>query len=276
MIRAKKSLGQHFLKNPHVVDHMITAGGVAQGDTVFEIGPGTGILTHGLLEAGAHVIAAEADARAITVLKEKFHKEIANGQLVLHHVDIRTADISSFGLEDHQYKAVANIPYYLSGMLFEKILSSNRQPATLVFLVQKEVAERIACLRRGRGRQAKVAKESLLSLSIKIYGTPTYVKTVPRGNFSPSPSVDSAVLKVSDISRTRLSGVPEEWFFTLVKAGFASKRKQLLGNLLYYLPEIGSKETLVNTFSTLQIPRETRAEDVSLDVWVQLAFELKK
>ena len=133
-----------------------------------------------------------------------------------------------------------------------------------MFLVQKEVAERIA----------RSKKESLLSLSIKAYGVPTYVKTVRKGNFAPPPSVDSALLKVSDISQVRLGDCPDTWFFTVARAGLRSKRKQLFSNLLTYFHETVTKRELEAMFSTLGIARNIRGEDVPLETWVQLASTL--
>src|SRR5690606_300861 len=140
-----------------------------------------------LLARKAVVIALEADVRAIEVLRKTFPKEIERGNLTIHHADIRSFDYGSLPeLKDHGYKVVSNIPYYLSGMLFREILEAKVQPTDLVFLVQKEVAKRIV------SDAERNEKESLLSLSVKVYGTPKYVKTVSRGHFAPAPNVDSA------------------------------------------------------------------------------------
>ena len=102
-------------------------------------------------------------------------------------------------------------------------LETDAQPKDMVLLVQKEVAERIV---------AKDKKESLLSLSVKAFGTPKYIRTVGKGAFTPQPTVDSAVIHIGDISKIRLKGVSEKTFFTILHAGFAHKRKQLFPNLL--------------------------------------------
>lgn len=256
----KKSLGQHFLRNDVVPKWLCDAGRVAPGDIVFEIGPGTGALTRELLMRGARVIALEADARAITVLEEEFAAELATGQLCLHHGDARTIDFITLGLTDHSYKCIANIPYYLSGHLFRTMLESAVQPTDLVFLVQKEVAERIA----------RAEKESLLSLSVKVYGDPTYVKTVSRGHFTPPPEVDSAIVAVTNISRNHLANVDATHFFTILHLGFAQKRKQLLGNLAKQY----DRTQLTHIFSTLTLPIDIRAEDVSLNMWLKLVETL--
>lgn len=259
-IGAKRSLGQHFLTNARVVEKMVEAAQLEKGATALEIGPGTGTLTEGLLDTGARVIAIEADERAVTLLRERFADALAVGQLVLHHTDVREIEPASVVPQDSPYAVVANIPYYLSGMLLRTTLEAQHQPQRVVFLVQKEVAERIA-----RGK-----KESLLSLSVKAYGNPRYVLTVSRGNFAPPPSVDSAILAIDDISRDRFKNLGEQWFFDVLHAGFSSRRKQLIGNLTALLP----KEDMLQAFAALGIPPHIRGEDLSIDVWCALATAL--
>ena len=145
----KKSLGQHFLNNPVVPRWLADAGEVTVGDVVLEIGPGTGALTRELLSRGAKVAGVEADPRAIAVLEEEFGAEMDTGQFRLHHADVRRFDPTILNLKDHQFKLVANIPYYLTGQLFRTFLSGNLQPSSLVFLVQKEVGKRPTVARKG-------------------------------------------------------------------------------------------------------------------------------
>jgi 16S rRNA (adenine1518-N6/adenine1519-N6)-dimethyltransferase len=228
---------------------MADAGNVKKGDTVLEIGPGTGVLTRELLARGAKVVAIEADERAITSLEESFKTEITNKNLVIIHADIRTTTLETLGISEHTYKVVANIPYYLSGMLFRTFLESTTQPSDLVFLDPKE---------------------SLLSISVKIFGDPRYVETVKKGNFSPSPKVDSAIIAVSNISHSRFNGIPEALFFKILHAGFRAKRKQLLGNLTLLYP----REFLLHTFSTLGLKDDVRGEDLVLSQWLALISSL--
>lgn len=246
MAYAKKSLGQHFLMHEQIAERMAHEAGLPDGLPVFEVGPGRGILTRVLLHAGHPVVAVEADHDLVAELRDTFASFIADGTLTLHEGDIRAFDLSTL---PPQYAVVSNIPYYLTGELLRLFLSAAHQPVSLTFLVQKEVADRIA----------RSPKESILSISVKAYGTPKYAFTVPRGAFSPAPAVDSAVLVVRDISRTHFaSHAEEERFFTLVHAGFAHKRKRLAGNLAAAgLPTVG-------------VPEMVRAEDVPLEEWVRL------
>lgn len=256
----KKSLGQHFLNSDYVPKKMCDAGNIQKGDIVLEIGPGTGILTRELLERGAEVVAVEADARAISSLEETFPEEIARHQLTIHHHDARKLNPSQFNLEKQGYKVVSNIPYYLSGLLFRSLLDTECQPNTLVFLIQKEVAERIA----------RDKKESLLSLSVKIFGNPTYICTVKRGHFTPPPKIDSAIVAVNEVGKQKLSSITSEQFFNIIHLGFAQKRKQLLGNLSGEFP----RPNLELIFQELSLPLDIRAEDIPLENWIKLTEKL--
>ena len=251
----KKSLGQHFLHSPHYLKLIVDAAHIVGGEEVLEIGPGDGALTEELLSRGARVIAIEKDHRLISVLQEKLTQEVKDRTFSLHEGDALRLDISSH--VHGTYKLVANIPYYITGAIIKKFLSGTLQPSAMVLLVQKEVAERVA----------REKKESILSLSVKAYGTPHYVKTVPRGAFVPAPSVDSAILSIESISRKNFNNKEhEERFFKIVKAGFAHKRKLLSKNLA----KIFGKEHS-NILQNVGIPEKARAEDVALLQWLALS-----
>lgn len=230
----KKSLGQHFLNNKHYLNLVADAADIKKGETVLEIGPGEGTLTSVLLERGAKVIALEKDSRLITFLQEKFEDKT---------FEVIEGDALEYEPKFKNYKVVGNVPYYITGALFKKFLSSKNQPTSLVFLVQKEVAERIA----------RSKKESILSLSVKAYGNPKYIKSVPAGAFVPPPKVDSAILAVKNISHANfINRKHEEKFFELIKRAFAGKRKMLR--------------------STIGIDSKKRPEDLSLEEWIELTL----
>lgn len=257
----KKSLGQNFLTSDVVPKWLCAAADLTLGETVLEIGAGTGALTKELLESGVKVIALEADRRAITYLEEHFADAIANKNLTLYHQDVRQLNLADFGLLDKQFKVVANIPYYLSGFLLRTLLDSKIQPKTLVFLLQKELVARIA----------RAKKESLLSLSVKVFGTPVYLKTVSRGHFNPAPKVDSAILQVTNICNDKLEKIGNEHFFAILHLGLHSKRKQLLGNL----SQSYSRDDITKIFSQLKLAPTLRGEDLALADWLRLAEAIK-
>ncbi len=255
---AKKSLGQNFLMHAQTAARIADAAELSPEGTVLEIGPGTGMLTRELLKRSRKVVAVEADAELIPVLTETFAKELEEGRFVLIHADIRSFDPSSLGT----YALAANIPYYITGEIIRQFLTARHKPTSMTLLVQKEVAERIA----------RSKKESLLSLSVKAYGTPHYRFTVPRGAFKPAPNVDSAVLSIRDIKNDAFpSSKDEALFFEALRAGFAHKRKLLARNL----EDIASRETIMRAFAAAGVAERARAEDLTLAVWRTIVQNLQ-
>jgi 16S rRNA (adenine1518-N6/adenine1519-N6)-dimethyltransferase len=256
----KKSLGQNFLMHPQIAERIVLAANVGTGKgTILEIGPGTGMLTKALLEKARKVIAIEADGELIAGLTERFGPEIAEGRLEIIHQDIRAFDPGSI---DGPYDLVANIPYYITGEILRSFLTSSHKPRSMTLLVQKEVAERIT----------RAKKESLLSLSVKVFGTPTYCFTVPRGAFRPAPNVDSAVISIQGIKQNAFPSPEDEArFFSVLRAGFGHKRKQLANNL----EEIAPRDAIENAFAAAGLAPKARSEDLSLEQWQVIARTLE-
>ena len=271
--RAKKALGQNFLKSIPALNAIIKAGEISKQDIVLEIGPGKGALTKKLLEHGGLVIAVEKDDELTEILKNKFEKEIKEKKLILKNEDIlrfNSSAISNFSSRHPSqntewdprdkkikngstYKIIANIPYNITGAILKKFLTEENQPETMVLMVQNEVARRIVS-----------KKESILSISVKAYGEPKIVMKVPARYFSPAPKVDSAIIAINHISRKIFeeNNIDEEKFWEIVKNGFAHKRKKLSGNLKNV---ISSEKLLKSGF------KDKRAEEVSLSDWILLA-----
>ncbi len=298
IIKAKKSLGQNFLKSKSVLNRIIQEGEISEKDIILEIGPGKGALTEKLLEHARCVVAIEKDRELVVFLKEKFKKEIENKKLILIEGDClefefplslpRRESERGSGIKNlpsipslvrrggnTTYKLIANIPYNITGAILKKFLSEDTQPERMVLLVQKEVCDRI---------MARDQKESILSVSVKAYGIPKYVMKVDKKLFSPSPKVDSAILSIKNISKKNfefplsknLPSIPslvrrggnafEEEFFKILKTGFAHKRKVLIKNL----EQVCEREKLEEIFKSLNIDIKTRAENLSTDTWIKL------
>jgi len=258
-MKAKKHLGQNFLKSTKALSDIVSSARVSSKDTVLEIGPGRGVLTEKLLEKASRVIAIEKDKDLIYFLEDKFQKEIKDKKLILKEADILSFDLKSL---PKKYKLVANIPYYITGAIFEKFLDSENKPEMIVLVVQKEVAERIV---------AKDGKESILSISVKVFGKPKYVSKIPARYFSPKPKVDSAIILVDDIKNPFKNDKEKALFFQLVKAGFGQKRKILLKNLV----GLGyKKEDLEKVFDLLLISHQIRAEKISVFDWINIQKHL--
>ncbi len=253
----KKSLGQNFLKSKSVVKDIVNASKISE-KIILEIGPGEGMMTEELLKDAKQVIVVEKDHRLIPILEEKFKEEILKNKLVVIEKDILEFDIENLKSYGNEYKVVANIPYYITGQIIRKFLESDYKPISMTLLLQKEVAERII---------ARDKKESLLSLSVKIFGNPKIIRTVGRGAFSPSPNVDSSVLVIESITDEKLGGLSPTLFFEVLHAGFAHKRKQLLPNL----GNSFDKEKIASAFEKIGFNMKIRAEDLSLENWVTLS-----
>lgn len=264
MVYAKKSLGQHFLNSEKALKQIVQAATLRAKDIVIEIGPGRGALTAPLLKTGATVIAIEKDEDMVTVLKERFEDELLKKQLILVSGDIRALDTDTLDAlcAGNPYKVVANIPYYITGEIIRQFLTIEPQPTSMTLLVQREVAERIA----------RDAKESILSLSVKVYGTPRYIDTVPAGAFSPPPSVDSAILHIDSIQKNAFTELHEVDFFMAVKTGFAARRKQLKGNLRAQYTNASIDEA----FKVCGLHETVRGEDVTCTDWIRIAQRLQK
>lgn len=274
-IQAKKSLGQHFLNSKHVLEQIVAAAAIESGQNILEIGPGTGILTKSLLAKGAKVIAIEKDVRSCVILKEKFAIEIEKGKLTLIEGDVLDsgelesalskltsdkANIAQNKAGGASFDLVANIPYYITGAILEKFLENGPRPGKMVLLVQKEVAERIV---------ARNGKESVLSVSVKAFGEPKIIAKVPRGAFTPPPTVDSAILAIYNITNERFLEKKSNirTFFDILKAGFAHKRKFLKKNLEVVL----SKEKINEIWQKIGLDEKVRAEDIETTTWINIA-----
>jgi 16S rRNA (adenine1518-N6/adenine1519-N6)-dimethyltransferase len=276
-MKAKKSLGQNFLKSEPALRKIIEAGEIKSDDVILEIGPGKGALTKKLLGSSGKVLAVEKDKELIELLKEKFKKEIKERKLTLIEGDILEFDpllISPLirGVGGLHYKIIANIPYNITGAILKKFLTEKNQPERMVLMVQNEVAKRIV---------ARDDKESILSISVKAYGEPSMIMKVPARYFSPAPKVDSAIILIKNISRKnfrplpslplakgevpKAEGVNEQKFWEIVKAGFAHKRKKLSGNLKSI--KGGGNASALDKLGL----GNKRAEDLTLQDWLLLA-----
>ncbi|MFA6520123.1 MAG: 16S rRNA (adenine(1518)-N(6)/adenine(1519)-N(6))-dimethyltransferase RsmA [Candidatus Paceibacterota bacterium] len=256
-MRAKKSLGQNFLKSEMALHKIIEAGEVTPRDVILEIGPGKGALTSKLLEKAGKVIAVEKDRELFDLLKTKFEKEISSGKLNLINDDILKFNTSAQSLGPRAYKIIANIPYNITGAILKKFLTAENQPSLMVLMVQNEVAQRIV---------TRDGKESILSISVKAYGEPKMVMKVGKRYFSPAPKVDSAIISIKNISRQffEKNNINEGNFWEIIRAGFAHKRKKLSSNL-----KILQKN---EKFGLLEDLGNKRAEDLALSDWIPLVL----
>lgn len=255
---AKKSLGQNFLINPGVLTKIIAAADLTKDDYVIEVGPGLGILTEQLAQAAARVLAVELDTRLIPILQQKFAQTAA--------VKILHQDALQLALPEHSYKVIANIPYYITSPLLNHFLQANNKspetvrglrPSLLIFLVQKEVAEKV-CARTG--------DHTMLSLQVQIFGKPSIVSQVSKSSFFPQPKVDSAILKIETYDQPLIQNT--ELFFKLISKAFSQRRKTLLNSLNTF--QNHNKEQIANLFSQTKLDPGLRPQELEISDWQKL------
>ena len=279
--RKKKSLGQNFLINPHVIDKIIAVAEIGQNDIVIEVGPGLGNLTQRLADKAKEVIAVEKDSRLIPILKKEFkycHKIRIIEEDVLR-LKLPEARLLEDILHKFRYKIVANIPYYITSSFIRTVFEKWPRPELIVLTIQKEVAQRI---------MAKPPHMNLLALSVQYYSEPEIVGYISRNNFRPVPKVDSAIIKltsrilgaISEVEpqrfpRSQTSGISPRSLasgklepFSLIRIGFSEKRKQLAGVLSKKLKI--SKNEIGEALKKIGVPPNARAENLSLDQWILL------
>ncbi len=247
--QAKKALGQHWLHDAASLDAMCVLADVGQGDSVLEVGPGTGTLSERLLQRGASVTAVELDQSLVAGLLAKF----AGQDFSVRQESILQTDLTQL---PPRYKMVANIPYYLTSNLIRLISESANPPATAVLLIQKEVAERVA---------AKPGDMSLLSVSAQFYWQVSLGPIVPAALFSPPPKVDSQILVLERRARPLLPDIDARSYFRLVKAGFSNRRKTLLNSLSGGLQ--ASKPQVTTWLAAAGLDPRVRPQQLSLDDW---------
>ncbi len=258
-LRADKGFGQNFLVEPAVLTAALSAAELAPNDRVLEVGPGLGVLTHALARAGADVVSLELDERLLPVLEESL-ADLADtpgaGSVEVVHADATTFD---FGSLPAGSKLVANLPYNVATPVVARALESGRF-SRLVFLVQREVGERLAAT-------PSSAAYGALSLLVAHFGRAKVVKLVPPGAFFPPPKVTSAVVRIDVDPAAR----PDPALFRLIHQAFAHRRKTLRKNLEY----AGHTRARVEAALTaLGLDPRVRAEQLGLSDFVQLAGQL--
>lgn len=258
----KKSLGQNFLTSEKALREIIMASDISPEDTVLEVGPGEGVLTKKILEKKPKkLVLVEKDDRLIPILTDTFAKEIQAGVVHLVHGDILEYLASADFQLQKPYKIVANIPYYITGLILRGIFSLSILPEKVVLLVQKEVADRIV----------DTQKNNILRASVTVYGDVRRVSVVPKGAFVPAPSVDSAILCIQNIVPIP-SPQFEQMYFNLVKTAFSHKRKKVSRNLegTYGLSAKEWEQMLVQ----FNLTENTRPEEISTDIYKKITTAL--
>lgn len=263
----RKQFAQHWLKSEKALDKIVKAANLS-GSRVLEIGPGTGILTRRLLAEAESVVAVEIDRDLCQRLAKQLGKAdnflLLQGDILEMDLDSQLAAFPKF---QNLNKVVANIPYNITGPILQKLLGTISVPAAkpfdaIVLLVQKEVAERLYAKPGSRAFGA-------LSVRVQYLAECELICDVPSKDFVPPPKVDSAVIRLLP-RLIETPAVNPRHLENLVKLGFGSKRKMLRNNLKGAV----DLDKLVQLLEELQINPESRAEDLSVEQWVNLSNNL--
>ncbi|MCI9596518.1 MAG: 16S rRNA (adenine(1518)-N(6)/adenine(1519)-N(6))-dimethyltransferase RsmA [Firmicutes bacterium] len=221
--RLSKSLGQNFLTDKNIIDHIIEDSLISQNDLVIEIGPGIGVLTAEAAQVAAKVIAIEIDQGLIPILQETL-REYDNVTVV--NQDVLKTDLKELIRENHcgGVRIIGNLPYYITTPILMKILEDRVPADSITVMMQKEVADRI---KSAPGNKTYGA----LSVAVQYYCTVEQILSVSREVFIPQPKVDSTVLRMDVRKEHPVELTDEKVFFQCIKAGFEQRRKTLLNSL---------------------------------------------
>jgi len=257
-----KKYGQNYLISDRPIRLILEAGELSKDDTVVEIGPGFGVLTLALAPLVKKVITFEIE-RTLEEYWEDRRVEFPNIEVVWGNVlnqvpQYETEIFDKLG----DYKVLANIPYQITSKILRMLLEEvHNKPERIIFMIQKEVAERIL---------AKPGDMSMLAVSVLYYGEPKIITKVSKGCFWPSPKVDSAIVCIKPYKNQKHSFTDKE-FFDVVRAGFSHPRKQLWHNLATIYPDYNFKSILYEITGNEKI----RAEELSVENWKNILVRMK-
>lgn len=268
-VSAKKSLGQNFIIEPKIIQRIADAAECDKQDLILEIGPGLGSLTQRLAEQAGQVVTVEIDKTLLPALAESL-APYDNIQLI--NDDAMQADFAAL-LAPHLsrpdlrpgFMAVANLPYYITTPLIMRFLESNTPWRRLVFMVQKEMAERMQAAPGGKDYGA-------LSLAVQYRAKAQIAFKVPATVFLPRPKVDSAVIVLDRLENPPAEVSDEALLFEVIRAGFNQRRKTISNSLSRVMKL--DKDMVTAALETAQINPTRRAETLTLSEFATLTNAL--
>ena len=257
-LRARHALSQNFLADPDVLSAILAEAAPAPGERVLEIGPGLGLLTGGLLDAGATVTGVELDAGLAAFLRDRFAPALEDDRLTLVEGDALDQDLVR--IVAPPYDVVANLPYHITSPILHALLGEPPRPRRLVLMVQREVAERIA---------APPGKMSYLSVFVQYHARVRVAFRVPPEAFEPEPAVESAVIVVEPYDADdRLDADDEDELWRLVQAAFRERRKMIHNVLSRQLPIDAGR--VAAALATAGIDPDRRPQTLAVGEWLVL------
>jgi len=261
-IFAKKSFGQNFLIDDNVLSNIVESANVTEQDTVIEIGPGLGNLTHYILEKNAKVIAFEIDKDMVDILKERFS---SNTNLKIVNKDILKVDMSEY-LNTKNIKIIANLPYYITSPIIFKLLEYRKSIQSITIMIQKEVAERIVAKPHSKDYGVLTINTNYIADVEKLFD-------VFNTSFIPAPNVTSSVIQIvpNSLKEDALAIKDEDIFKELVKKAFSARRKKLSNSLQNSGIRNLSKQDIDKIIKEVGLSENCRAEEINIEKYVRMA-----
>lgn len=256
-----KRLGQHFLRDPRIIQRIVDALAPKPEETVVEIGPGTGALTSLLVEHAGRVIAVEFDAKLAPVLQERFGS-FENFRLVM--ADALTTDFCAEIRPALKARLVANLPYNISTAILQRLIAQRECFDEMVLMLQKEVVERVLA-------PPGTSDRGFISVLVEAYCEAEKLFDVAPGAFRPPPKVWSSVIRLKPRPRINTEVTNHDLLWETVSAGFAQKRKTILNNLrqargrLQDVLKRNGGASIVLCKANVDLQR--RAETLTLEEW---------
>lgn len=261
-----KGLGQNFIINPAVCPRIAEEGNARAGYGVLEIGTGIGVLTAELARRADKVAAVEIDTRLMPILDETL-AEFDN--VKIFNEDVMKCDLRGLIAEEFsglRCAVCANLPYYITSPVLMLLLESRLPIESVTVMVQREAAQRL-CAKVG-------SRESgAITVAVNYYGRARKLFDVSRGNFMPSPNVDSAVIRIDVDGEPRLSEEEERFFFKVVKSGFSQRRKTAANAISSQLGL--SKDTVYSALADAGLPETARLESLDMEQLIELSRALR-
>ena len=267
--KCKKKLGQNFLVDQNTLQIIINSLKLNKEDCILEIGTGIGTLTSALSPLVKQVISVEKDKKLEPLLKESLSPS--------DNIEIIFKDVMKFDLvnlfEQKRKKGgkiekiVGNLPYYISISLIRQILELNQYLKLAVFLIQKEVGERLMA-------QAGNKNYGILSLVAQYYSQPQKVHIVPSTVFYPRPKVSSMIIKFDIYKKPQVQVGNEKLFFSIIRASFQQRRKRLINSLSNYFREVLAKAEIENILTETSLDKNRRGETLTLEEFAKLSMAM--
>lgn len=260
-IFAKKSFGQNFLIDDNILKNIVESADVTQEDTVIEIGPGLGNLTHYILEKNANVIAFEIDNDMINILNDRFD----HSNLEIVNKDILKVDLREY-IKDRKVKIIANLPYYITTPIIFKLLEYRENIHSITIMIQKEVAERIVAVPHSKDY-------GVLTINTNYMADVNKMFNVPNTSFIPAPKVTSSVVQIVPNRQKELElGIKDDDIFKdLVKKSFSARRKKLANSLQNSGLKNMTKQDIEDMINKVGLGVNCRAEELTIQDYVKMA-----